>query len=116
MTLAKENIFNPVVENNQNAILHTDTSIWLGTTHGLLSYKITQDEKAAPVPNTIVQNVWLSAKIKNSIKYAYQRGYRLPANLSLPSNESHIEIGFQASTLGSEKRKTGGIFDQIQAG
>ncbi|MGN6638954.1 MAG: ligand-binding sensor domain-containing protein [Mucilaginibacter sp.] len=96
MTLVKEAIFNPIVETNQNAILHTDTNIWLGTTRGLFVYKINHREKASPIPNTVIQNVWLPAKIRDSISYSYQRGYRLPANLSLPSDKSHIEIDFQA--------------------
>lgn len=96
MTLVKESIDNPVAESNQNAILHTDTSILLGTTRGLFIFKINRREKASPISNTIIQNVWLPAKIKDSVRYTYQRGYRLPANLSLPSDKSHIEIGFQA--------------------
>jgi signal transduction histidine kinase len=96
MALRKENIFNPAVETNQNAIFHTDTNIWIGTTQGLFVYKINRDEKSVPVPNTIIQNVWLPAKMKDSITYAYQNGYHLPVNLSLPSDKSHIEIGFQA--------------------
>jgi signal transduction histidine kinase len=96
MTLVREGIFNPIVETNQNAVFHTDTNIWFGTTRGLFVYKTNRNEKAFPVPNTIIQNVWLPAKIKDSVRYAYQRGYRLPANLSLPSDKSHIEIGFQA--------------------
>ncbi|MBS1523612.1 MAG: hypothetical protein JST50_21600 [Bacteroidetes bacterium] len=96
MTLAKESIFNPIVECNQNSILHTDTNIWVGTTRGLFVYKTNKDEKAVPVPNTIIQSVWLPAKVKDSIKYTYQRGYKLPANLSLPSDKSHMEIEFQA--------------------
>lgn len=96
MTLVREGIFNPIVETNQNAILHTDTNIWVGTTRGLFVYKTNRLEKASPVPNTIIQNVWLPAKVKDSVRYVYQRGYRLPVNLSLPSDKSHIEIGFQA--------------------
>jgi len=96
MTLVKEAIFNPIVETNQNAIFHTDTNIWVGTTRGLFVYKINRHEKASPIPNTIIQNIWLPAKIKDSIRYSYQKGYRLPTNLSLPSDKSHLEIGFQA--------------------
>ena len=96
MTLVKESIFNHVVECNQNAILHTDTNIWVGTTHGLFVYKTNRDEKVAPVLNTIIQAIWLPEKIKDTIKYTYHRGYLLPANLSLPSDKSHMEIEFRA--------------------
>lgn len=96
MRLAKESIFNPIVECNQNAILHTDTNVWLGTTQGLFVYKTNREEKAVPVTSTIIQSVWLPAKIKDSIKYAYQKGHKLPLNLSLPSDKSHIEIEYQA--------------------
>jgi signal transduction histidine kinase len=96
MTLAKESIFNPVVECNQNSIMHTDTNILVGTTRGVFIYKTNKDERAVPVPNTVIQSVWLPANIKDSIKYTYQRGYKLPENLSLPSDKSHLEIEFQA--------------------
>jgi len=96
MTLVKESIFNPIVECNQNSVLHTDTNIWLGTTRGLFVYKTNKDERSVPIPNTVIQSVWLPTKIKDSIKYTYQRGYKLPLNLSLPSDESHLEIEFQA--------------------
>ena len=103
MTLAKESIFNPIVECNQNAVMHTDTNIWLGTTRGLFVFKTNKDEKAVPVPNTVIQSVWLPAKIKDSIKYAYQKGYKLPVNLSLPSDKSHIEIEFQAIDFSDDR-------------
>jgi len=96
MTLAKESIFNPIVECNQNAILHTDTNILVGTTRGVFIYKTNKDEKAAPVPNTVIQSVWLPVKVKDSVRYGYQKGYKLPINLSLSSDKSHIEIEFQA--------------------
>jgi len=96
MTVTKESIFNPIVECNQHAILHTDTNIWIGTTRGLFIYKTNRDEKAVPVPNTIIESVGLPAKNKDSIQYTYQKGYKLPANLSLPSDKSHMEIEFQA--------------------
>jgi signal transduction histidine kinase len=103
MTLKKESIFNPIVETNENAILHTDTSIWLGTTRGLYVYKTNRDEGAIPVPNTIIQSVWLSDKVKDKINYTYQNGYRLPVNLSLPSDKSHISIEFQAIDFSDAK-------------
>lgn len=96
MDLARESIFNPIVETNQNAILHTDTNIWLGTTHGLYVYKTNRDASTLPVPNTVIQSVWLSAKDKLNVNYTYQNGYRLPVSLSLPSDKSHISIEFQA--------------------
>jgi signal transduction histidine kinase len=96
MILVKESIFNPIVECNQNAILHTDTNILVGTTRGVFIYKTNKDEKSVAVPNTVIQSVWLPAKIKDSVKYTYQKGYKLPVNLSLPSDKSHIEIEFQA--------------------
>lgn len=96
MTLVKESIFNPIVECNQNAISHTDTNILVGTTRGVFIYKTNKEEKAVPIPNTVIQSVWLPAKIKDSIRYTYQKGYKLPENLSLSSDKSHIEIEFQA--------------------
>ncbi|HEY9001730.1 MAG TPA: two-component regulator propeller domain-containing protein [Mucilaginibacter sp.] len=96
MTLVKESIFNPIAECNQNSILHTDTNILVGTTRGVFIYKTNKDEKAVPVPNTVIQSVWLPMKIKDSVKYAYQKGYKLPVNLSLSSDKSHIEIEYQA--------------------
>jgi len=96
MSLVRESIFNPIVECNQNSIMHSDTNIMVGTTRGVFVYKTNKDEKTVPVPNTVIQSAWLSAKIKDSLKYAYQKGYKLPANLSLPSDKSHIEIEFQA--------------------
>ncbi|MDO3628614.1 two-component regulator propeller domain-containing protein [Mucilaginibacter sp. BT774] len=103
MTLTKESIFNPIVECNQNAIMHTDTNIWLGTTRGLFVFKTNKNEKDVPVPNTVIQSVWLPAKIKDSIKYAYQQGYKLPANLSLSSDKSHIEIEYQAIDFSDDR-------------
>jgi signal transduction histidine kinase/ligand-binding sensor domain-containing protein len=96
MSLKKESIFNPVVETNQNAILHTGPDVWIGTTHGVYVYKTNRDVKAPAVPNTVIQSVWLSAKNKINVNYTYQHGYRLPVNLTLPSDKSHIEIEFQA--------------------
>jgi len=96
MGLKSESIFNPVVETNQNAILHTDSSVWIGTTHGVYAYKTNRNGKASPVPNTVIQSVWLSAKNKADVKYAYQHGYNLPVNLTLPSDKGHMEIEFQA--------------------
>lgn len=103
MTMAKESIFNPIVECNQNAILHTDTNILVGTTRGVFIYKTNKDEKAVPVPSTVVQGIMLPAKIKDSVRYAYQKGYKLPVNLSLPSDKSHIEIEYQAIDFSDDR-------------
>lgn len=96
MGLKIESIFSPVVESNQNAILHSDSNIWIGTTHGVYAYKINRGEKVSPIPNTVIQSVWLSAKNKVDVNYTYQHGYHLPVNLTLPSDKSHIEIEFHA--------------------
>ncbi|WP_426672153.1 ligand-binding sensor domain-containing protein [Mucilaginibacter sp. McL0603] len=96
MDLKSESIFNPIVETNQNSILHTDSDVWIGTTHGVYVYKTNRDAKVPAVPNTVIQSVWLSAKNKVNVNYTYQHGYHLPVNLTLPSDKSQIEIEFQA--------------------
>lgn len=104
MALSKDAIFNMVAEANQNAILHTDSNVWVGTTHGLYVYKINRSEPFPPVPNMVIQNIGLFVKNPdNPVKYSYKNGYKLPVSLSLPSDESHITIKFQAIEFADEK-------------
>jgi signal transduction histidine kinase/ligand-binding sensor domain-containing protein len=93
-----------VNESNQNAILHTDSSVWIGTTSGINIYSINTARTAVSVPNTIIQNVSSFGGSKNkTVSYTYKNGYKLPVTLSLPSNQSHLSIKFQAVQFGNEK-------------
>ncbi|HTD99659.1 MAG TPA: two-component regulator propeller domain-containing protein [Mucilaginibacter sp.] len=104
MVLNKDAIFNLIAETNQNSILHTDSNVWVGTTHGLYVYKINRSEPFSPVPNMVIQNIGLFVKDNHdSINYTYTNGYKLPVSLSLPSDQSHISIKFQAIEFTDEK-------------
>lgn len=101
MNLTKEYLFNFICETNLNAIFHTDTSIWVGTAHGVNVYPVSKSRSSPLTPNTVIQNVGLTTA--DAVGYIYKNGYKLPENLSLPSNKSHITIKFHAIDFTNEK-------------
>ena len=103
--IVDDDISNLIVECNQNSLAFFNNQVWIGTTRGLVVLK----DQAAPgrtaVPYTIIQD----AQFFNdqSVNYYYKDGYRLPRNLKLPFNNSHITLGFKGINL---KNPTGVLY------
>ncbi|HVS92569.1 MAG TPA: two-component regulator propeller domain-containing protein [Mucilaginibacter sp.] len=84
-------------ETNENAILATDSSILFGTSKGAYVFRIKSPPAALTSPKTILEHVSFPQQDKSERNsFYYLNGYRLPADLKLPSDKSHVTINYQA--------------------
>ena len=103
LNLEKAYLLHVVAESNENAIMHTDSTVWVGA-NGANIYSINAGGTSVAVPNTVIQSVGLfSGSQSKRINYIYKSGYKLPVALSLPSDESHLSIKFSAVQFTDEK-------------
>ena len=89
-------------ECNENAILKLNNEVWVGTIHGIIVYPIYNNTDSNTSAKIVIENIQTYTSSKK-LKYSYFSGYKLPDSLSIPSNESHIAIKFQAVQFGASK-------------
>ncbi|MEO6632044.1 MAG: two-component regulator propeller domain-containing protein, partial [Mucilaginibacter sp.] len=96
-SIVDDDISNLIVECNQNSLAFFNNQVWIGTTRGLVVLKDKTSPRHATIPYTIMQDVQFFND--QQVKYYYKDGYRLPHNLALPFNNSHITLGFKGINL-----------------
>lgn len=92
-----DDLSNLVTECNQNSLAFFNDEVWIGTTRGLVVLKHRESSGSMTAPYTVIQTVHFLDK--HPVNYIYQNGYKIPAGLQLPFDNSHIMVHFKGIDL-----------------
>lgn len=99
------NFPNLVVEANQNAVLNTGDTMWIGTTKGLFSYITIPDKNKTSPPNVEIQSVRIFTTTNTGQQDSLKILSRYPnEKILLKSNQNKLIINFEGIHLSNPEK------------